>query len=94
MRCAITGCGNSPTLLFSTGTVTGGVAVDATDVYVTTPQAVMKCAISGCNHIPTVVASSADPTYIATGIRVDTKHVFWLNTSQVAGTGQVWMLAK
>ena len=69
-KCAVAGCGGSPTTLADGLGPLCGIAIDSANVYWTAcdiSPAVMKCAIGGCNLTPTTIASSLDyPQGIAT----------------------------
>jgi len=92
MQCAIAGCNDTPTALYvaASRTDTGNsIAVDATDVYVTTSQGILKCAIGGCNNQPTVLTSAQPANYYA-DIAVDGTSLYWTD----ARLGLVLMLPK
>jgi hypothetical protein len=62
MKCAKTGCNNSPTVLVQVAVdstlekdALPGLTVDATNVYWTTVLSLYSCAIGGCNNSPTVL---------------------------------------
>jgi hypothetical protein len=61
MKCAKTGCNNSPTVLVTDASDQGdggrlrGLAVDGTNVYWASANALFACAIGGCNNSPIVL---------------------------------------
>jgi hypothetical protein len=91
MKCAIGGCGGSPTTIASgfVGVGLMGIAVDGTNVYWTVfgaadagAGAIMSCPIGGCDGgVPnTLAAGQEQPWFIA----VDATNVYW--TDPPAGT--------
>jgi hypothetical protein len=74
-KCAVGGCGNSPTTLASIGNFTGSIVSDGTTVYFTdgTP-AIQSCAVGGCNQTPTPVVSAQG---YAGGIALNSGVLYW-----------------
>jgi hypothetical protein len=104
LKCAKSGCNNSPTTLASGLSGATGVAVDANNVYWTEAGdsvvagqmlagagRVAKCAVSGCNDSPTVIAANQDGP---TGIAVDATHVYWATYGGNATDGKISVAAK
>jgi hypothetical protein len=59
--------GGSPTTIFGPTTQIHNLAVDATNVYFTTPGSVLRCALSGCGNAPSTVATlQVNPEEIVT----------------------------
>jgi hypothetical protein len=82
-RCAIGGCGGSPTIVASgiaTGNSGAGLAVDGTNVYWTGAAGIMRCSVNGCGSSPTLLVAAASPAAIA----LDATSVYWTETT--AGT--------
>jgi hypothetical protein len=79
-KCAIGGCGASPTTLVSGLSFPEYIALDANNVYwseLTTGGSVMKCAKSGCPSGPTTLASGGSPGSIV----VVGSTVIWADSS-------------
>jgi len=87
LKCAATGCGNSPTVLaslpstYNIGGLAGGIpvspsalAVDGANVYWTEQTSVSSCAIAGCGCSPTTIASGLSQP---PGVTVANGRVFW-----------------
>ena len=91
MKCAKTGCNNSPTILasgvwdFLTGKDTlHGLTVDSANVYWATEQGLFACAIDGCNNSPTMLLSNP-PVLPPTTISVSGDIVYDVSFTGVVG---------
>jgi hypothetical protein len=91
MKCAKTGCNNSPTVLasgvwdfFSGKDTLHGLTVDATNVYWATEQGLFACAIDGCNNSPTLLLSNP-PVLPPTTISVSGGFVYDVSYTGVVG---------
>ena len=78
MKCAVAGCGGTPTVLAKAQASPFGIATDGIAVYWTNEGdgTVMKCATTGCGGAPTTIASSQKEPM---GIAVDGTSVYWAN---------------
>jgi hypothetical protein len=80
-KCATSGCGGTPTAIMSGQGFAYGIALDATNVYVTadTYAQVMQCAKSGCGTNPVLLWSGEQqtPQYFPQGIVVDGPAAYW-----------------
>jgi hypothetical protein len=57
LRCPLTGCGNAPTVLQSSGTLDiAGIAVDASHLYWLSQGSLMTCPVPNCNNDATTLA--------------------------------------
>jgi hypothetical protein len=93
VRCAKSGCNNTPTTVYEETSATAGqffLAVDANDVYWTDSNqgTVRKCAIGGCNNTATTLASGLTSPR---SIRIDQANVYW---STLDASGAVMKCAK
>jgi hypothetical protein len=88
--CAIGGCGGRPTVLASGPPLAEQdlvslmtLAIDATDVYWTGPNAIMKCPKSGCDNDPTVLAAASVGDVLS--LAIDANNVYWAVALPPAG---------
>lgn len=81
LKCATSGCGGTPTAILSGTDFAYGIALDATNVYVTTGGGVqvLKCAKSGCGSNPVLLWSGEQqtPQYFPQGIVIDGATAYW-----------------
>jgi hypothetical protein len=79
MKCAKSGCGNSPTMLASgPWSGTSKLVVDGASVYWIASGLVLKCAIGGCNNMPTVLWSGQGELG---DIAIDANNVYFTNAT-------------
>jgi hypothetical protein len=74
MKCAKTGCGNTPTVVASGLCLANQIALDDTSVYWSSYYGVMKCAKSGCGSSPTTLASVS-----AGGLAIDSTSLYFFD---------------
>jgi hypothetical protein len=75
LKCAISGCGNAPTVLaslpdgygYSATKVPSALTLDATAVYWAEDASVVSCSKQGCGCSPRVVATASGPAGVAVG---------------------------
>jgi hypothetical protein len=95
LTCPLSGCVGTPKALWSAGfsPVTEGIAVDATDVYWSTPGQVMKCALGGCNNAPAIVLESGTDLAATNQIALDESNVYIADENPL-GLGKIVACAK
>lgn len=90
-KCALSGCGGTPTQLVSGLEIPAAIATDGINIYWTLtpmgPGAVMKCPVGG--GMPTTMASGPD-VFSPGAIAVDATSVYWSDFN----TGTVTRMAK
>lgn len=79
-KCALSGCGTTPTILASGLVAASDVTVDATYVYWTDPMSntVLRCAVGGCGNKPDTIATGQSS---AKGIALDSAAVYWTTSA-------------
>lgn len=84
MKCALAGCGTSPSPLASGLRGPGGCAIDDTSIYWTnwSGHSVMKCALSGCNGAP-VMLSSKLRLPLGGDVAVDTSSIYFASGDKI-----------
>jgi hypothetical protein len=91
-KCAVGGCGGSPTTLASKGG--WPLAVDGLNVYWASAASIEKCSVDGCNDTPTSIAQGFGGSSGGNnGIAVNATNVFW-STTNVKSTGAVLTTQK
>jgi hypothetical protein len=99
-KCAIAGCGNSPTMLCAqSGNSDCGtqslLVVNASGVYwpktlASTTGLVLTCPLDGCGSTPTILASAQNNPF---GIAIDATNLYWTTSGTGAADGAVMKCA-
>ncbi len=98
LECAVTGCGDTPSMLasYATWLGAGAIATDGTDVYWSVEQsggtlgAIVKCAVGGCGGTPTLVGTTSTQQSPTVGLALDATRVYWSDP----GSGRVLAVSK
>ena len=92
MKCALAGCGGSPTVIVSSVIGPYGIAINASNVFWATGTQLLACDLDVCTA-PTTIAADTTVTTEPDVIAADAQRIYWgswaygLRTCPVTGCG-------